>query len=479
MENDNQQNRKSITGKRIVSTLTFSCLFLAVSGCNSNLIDNKHSQTTTNNPAKTNNKPIPDKTTNNSPLILNNLKNNTSKTTSRGDSKDKHTLIDDSASTLEGVAQVVNANNQFAISLYQRLHMLSNKSDNNVFFSPYSLSTAMSMLYAAAQGETKQQIQQTFYYPALNTLNPNIAALHNQFNSPKSDYKLSTVNDLWIQKGLNPNQNYVETVERYYGGKVTELDFKNDPDPSRQTINKTIATYTNKMVPELLPNGSIERDTTTVLTNAVYFKGDWQMPFSLNQTSDKPFYPFEGQPTNVKMMYKKVSLDYTEDKDVQVVKLPYKGNELSMLVILPKSKDKVTMQKLVKNLSTTQISQWTNELKKKEVMLDLPKFKLEESYQMKTLLADMGMPAAFDDRADFSLFNEELPLKVDSIFHKAVVEIDETGTEAAAATGMVISPLSASYNVNSVEFIANHPFIFIIKDNKMNVILFLGQMNKP
>lgn len=424
---------------------------LAMSGCNSSLVDKQPTQVVDN-------KPIASKTENASPPKTEN----------------KYIAADDSASTADGISQVVSANNQFAIELYQQINKQPNQLDKNVFFSPYSLSTAMAMLYTAAEGETKQQIQKTFHYPTSAILNPNSAALYNQFNKPNTNHELSTVNDLWMRQGLSPNQTYLDTVKRYYGGQVTNLDFKNSPEPSRQTINKTIAKHTKQMIPELLPSGSIDRSTATVLTNAVYFKGDWKKPLSVRNWV-QPFYNLDGTTTDINMMYETDTFGYVEDEQVQVLQLPYKGDELSMLVVLPKSKDAVAMQNLVKNLNTTQVSRWTETLEKKEISLYLPKFKLEENYQMESLLTKMGMPIAFDSRADFSLFNERLPLVVDSVIHKAVVEVDEKGTVAAAATAIVIDVTSASYNA---EFEANHPFIFMIKDNKTDAILFLGQVNK-
>lgn len=387
--------------------------------------------------------------------------------------KDKFIAADDSTSTAEGISQVVDANNQFAIELYQRLSKNPKQSDDNVFFSPYSLSTAMAMLYNAAKGETKSQIQKTFHYPPSATLNPNSAALYNQFNKPNSNYELSTVNDLWMRQDLSPNQTYLDTVRRYFGGQVTNLDFKNSAEPSRQTINKTIAKHTKQMIPELLVKGSIEADTAAVLTNAVYFKSEWATPLSL-RGGTQPFYNADGTTTDMNFMYSIKHFDYMEDEQVQVVALPYKGNDLSMLIILPKSEEAATMQKLIANLSSAQISKWTEQLENKEIFLVMPKFKLEESYKMESLLTEMGMPIAFDSRADFSLFNEKLPLTVDSIIHKAVVEVDEKGTVAAAATSVVPVVVSASYNV---ELIADHPFMFMIKDNKTDAILFLGLVN--
>lgn len=424
---------------------------LAIAGCNNSLVDNQLIKAAAE-------KPVVSKTENPS----------TPKT-------DKNYIAaDDSASTPEGIKQVVNANNQFAIDLYQQINKQPAQSDKNIFFSPYSLSTAMAMLYAAAEGETKQQIQKTFHYPTPAILNPNSAALYNQFNKPNSNYDLSTVNDLWIHQGLSPNQTYLDTVQRYYGGKVTTLDFKNSPEPSRQTINKTIAKHTKQMIPELLAKDSIKADTAAVLTNAVYFKSEWAQPLGL-RGSTQPFYNLNGTTTDTNFMYSIESFDYMEDERVQVVELPYKGDELSMLVVLPKSKEAAAMQKLIANLSTAQINKWTERLESKEIFLNMPKFKLEQIYKMESILTEMGMPIAFSNKADFSLFNDKLPLAVDSVIHKAVVEVDEKGTVAAAATSIVITPISASYNA---EFTADHPFMFMIKDNKTDAILFLGQVNK-
>ncbi|HCR87453.1 MULTISPECIES: serpin family protein [Psychrobacter] len=379
-------------------------------------------------------------------------------------------------STPEGIAEVVTANNQFAIDMYQQINGQTEQADKNVFFSPYSLSTAMAMLYAAAEGETKAQIQKTFHYPAPAILNPNSAALYNQFNKPNPDYKLATVNDLWMQQGLTLNKSYADTVQHYYSGQVTALDFEGSPDPARQTINKKIAEKTKQMIPELLPKGSIKSDTAVVLTNAVYFKGDWTMPFTAERTSAQPFYNAIGRASTVQMMQQQSYFSYYEDKHIQVVQLPYKGDDLSMLVVLPKFNHKLAMQQLAKSLNATKIKQWRSGLVRQEVDLQLPKFKLDARYQMKTLLADMGMPKAFNNGAEFNLYADGPPIKLDEVYHQAVVTVDEKGTEAAAAAGAVGMYVGMSY---PVEFKADHPFMFMIKDNKTGAILFLGQVNKP
>ena len=445
-----------MTNKHIARSLALSGLLLVITGCNNSLVNTKAAQPVINIPA------LPDKTT--------------GQADSKADSKDDHTAADDSASTSEGISAVVNANNQFAVTMYQQLNGQSKQVDANVFFSPYSLTSAIAMLYAAAEGNTKAQIQKTFYYPSLPILNPNSAALYNQFNKPSPNYKLNTINDLWLQQGRTPNQAYIDTVKRYYGGQVNTLDFKNNTETSRQMINEKIAKHTNQMIPELLSKESTQPSTSAILTNAVYFKADWSSRFWVS--GDMPFHYFNGTSSDVDMMFQNTEFRYSEDEQVQVVELPYKGIELSMLVVLPKSKEPLAMQTLIKNLSTTQITDWTKRLKQQDILLNLPKFKIDEGYPMKAVLTDMGMPSAFGNQAKFNVFADSSPIAIDDIHHQAVIDVNEIGTEAAAATGVVAVDISGSMHP-PVAFKADHPFMFMIKDNKTDAILFLGQVNKP
>ncbi|MDA5133399.1 MULTISPECIES: serpin family protein [unclassified Psychrobacter] len=453
---NNKNPIKIMTNKHIARSLALSGLLLVITGCNNSLVNTKAAQPVINIPA------LPDKTT--------------GQADSKADSKDDHTAADDSASTSEGISAVVNANNQFAVTMYQQLNGQSKQVDANVFFSPYSLTSAIAMLYAAAEGNTKAQIQKTFYYPSLPILNPNSAALYNQFNKPSPNYKLNTINDLWLQQGRTPNQAYIDTVKRYYGGQVNTLDFKNNTETSRQMINEKIAKHTNQMIPELLSKESTQPSTSAILTNAVYFKADWSSRFWVS--GDMPFHYFNGTSSDVDMMFQNTEFRYSEDEQVQVVELPYKGIELSMLVVLPKSKEPLAMQTLIKNLSTTQITDWTKRLKQQDILLNLPKFKIDEGYPMKAVLTDMGMPSAFGNQAKFNVFADSSPIAIDDIHHQAVIDVNEIGTEAAAATGVVAVDISGSMHP-PVAFKADHPFMFMIKDNKTDAILFLGQVNKP
>lgn len=390
MKNDPLRYLKYAAYNRVISVLAVTTLVLMATGCDNTIRNNRASVVTDTIP-------------HNQPTINH-----------QAPPIEAKALI----SIPEGIAEVVTANNQFAIDMYQQINGKSEQVDENVFFSPYSLSTAMAMLYAAAEGETKAQIQKTFHYPAPAILNPNSTVLYNQFNKPNPDYKLATVNDLWMQQGLTPTKSYIDTVQCYYSGQVTALDFEGSPDPARQTINKKIADKTKQLIPELLPKGSIKSDTAVVLTNAIYFNGDWTMPFTAERTSAQPFYNAIGIASTVQMMQQQSYFDYYEDKHIQVVQLPYKGDDLSMLVVLPKFNHKLAMQKLAKILSVTKIKQWSSGLVRQEVNLHLPKFKLDARYQMKTLLADMGMPKAFDNGAEFNLYANGPPIKLDEVFHQ-------------------------------------------------------------
>jgi len=463
MKNNQYCYPKKLYGNRVMGALAFSSLLFVVTGCDSTMKGTKPTDSVVNTASNPEKSSLPDKAKSNADA--------------QADSPVYFIAADASASTPDGIEKVTTANNQFAIAMYRQINGHTGQADDNVFFSPYSLSTAMAMLYAAAEGETKAQIQKTFYYPSMDILNPNSAALYNQFNKPNPDYKLATVNDLWMEQGLTPTKSYVDTVQRYYGGQVTNLDFESNPNPSRLIINKKIAQHTNQLIPELLPKGSIKPITVAVLTNAIYFKGDWKVPFEVQSTTEQPFYNHIGTSPNIKMMQLQEHFGYSEDKQVQVVQLPYKGDDLSMLVVLPKSKDKAAMQQLVQDLSADTIKQWSKDLVTQEVNVHLPKFKLEASYQMKNLLTDMGMPRAFEKGAGFNLFDNSPPIKIDDVYHKAVVIVDEKGTEAAAATGIVANATAAS--APPPVFKADHPFIFMIKDNKTDAILFLGQVNKP
>ncbi len=371
---------------------------------------------------------------------------------------------DDTSSTPEGIRQVVEANNQFSFDLYNEM-----PADENVFYSPYSISSALAMTYEGAQGQTSDEIQQVFYFPQDHILRPNFAAIYNRINSPDSEYELRTGNALWIQKDYQLLDEYLSRVENYYGGKAAELDFE-ETEKSRQTINTFIEEQTNDKIKNLIPKGSLDRTTRLVLTNAIYFKGTWQYEFEKDKTHEADFYITPDNTVKVDMMHMSPdeAFNYADLEQLQVLELPYKGDSVSMIILLPKENQLVDISKL---------DQYKAEMK--ETKLDdiyLPKFEVETKYYLKQTLSSLGMPTAFSPAADFSGITGEKDLFIDQVIHQAYVMVDEEGTEAAAATAVDMK-LTAMQPTNV--FRADHPFTFVIQEKETGNILFLGHVVDP
>lgn len=392
------------------------------------------------------------------------------------------TPADDSKSTAEGIDRFATANNDFAIRMYQQLSQ--GDSVDNIVFSPYSISSAMTLGYVGASGRTYDEIQQVFKYTEVDEMLPNAAALYNQLNRPNASYMLTSVNELWVQNGFSPSLNYLDKVSRYLAAKVTPVDFINDSASARQTINSAISQQTNKLIPQLLSADAINQDTRSILTNVLYFKGTWANEFYDGSTKTAPFYTFASansdvSSSSIEMMHQNDIFNYSEDEQVQVLEMDYQGEALAMMVVLPKKSDKATMQQLVASITNDKIAAWQAQLDYKDIDLYLPKFKLNLQYEMKDMLSLMGMPSAFSNEANFSKFSQT-PLIFNNVIHQTVIEVDEVGTEAASATAEVIADASEEEEpVVPISFKADHPFMFFIYDKRSGAILFMGQMVQP
>ena len=380
---------------------------------------------------------------------------------------------DDTGSTQQGIQEVVNAHNQFAFDLYSELNKAE---EGNIFYSPYSISTAIAMTYEGARGQTAEEIKSVFHFSEFNILRPNSAAIYNEINNGNKAYELKTGNALWAQYDYPFLDEYMNKVEQYYGGKVANVDFVKETEKSRQIINSFIEEQTNNKIKDLIPSGILNSMTRLVLTNAIYFKGTWEWEFDKRDTRDQDF---KITPTNIvktPMMYmkpKKAMFNYADLENMQILELPYKGEDLSMLILLP-----------TENLESIELSsEKLNEYKSKmqETKLDaiyLPKFEFDTKYFMKEILSAMGMSTAFKDdgSADFSGMTEEEQLFISQVIHQAYVKVDEKGTEAAAATAAIgVGATSAPRNV----FRADHPFIFIIQERDTGNVLFMGRVVDP
>ena len=331
------------------------------------------------------------------------------------------------------------------------------------------------MTYEGARGQTAEEMQSVLHFPAdPEVRRPAFARIYNQINKRGKKYKLSTANALWAQKDYSFLDEYFNTVEKYYGGKVTNLDFVGDTENSRITINKWVEEQTNNKIKDLIPEGVIDAATRLVLTNAIYFKGTWFKQFDKKNTVERDFKISPTNSVKVQMMHlddKKAKFNYTETKDLKILELPYSGGDLSMLILLPKD----SIEQLESELTIENLNNWTARLKEEEVSIYLPRFKFETKYFMAQDLAEMGMPTAFSGGADFSGMTGRRDLYISNVIHQAFVEVNEEGTEAAAATAVVMKEVAMMKKL----FNADHPFIFIIREKETGNILFLGRVSDP
>lgn len=383
--------------------------------------------------------------------------------------------LDDSGATQAGIESVVSGNNQFALNLYAQLA----KSPGNVFFSPFSISTAMAMVQEGARGQTATEIQNVFHYPSdSNVLHSSFAAVQNDLNTSDAKYKLGIANALWVQKDYPLLPGYTTNVEKFFGGKATNVDFKNDTEQSRKQINDWVGGKTNNKINDLFPAGSLDYDARLVLTNAIYFKGKWISQFNKDNTQKTDFYEGVGKTVSVQMMQQtgeKAEFKYAQDNDLQILAMPYQGDKLSMVVLLPKDND---LENLQKEMKVENLKVWERKLIQQRVDVYLPKFTFNSKYSLAKNLAQLGMTAAFSDSADFSGINGTGGLKIDKVIHQAFVDVNEEGTEAAAATGISVGVTSVMMPTHPI-FRADHPFIFLIQDVKNGNILFMGRVMDP
>ena len=382
-------------------------------------------------------------------------------------------IADDVGSTQLGIKDVVNANNKFAFDLYSQL----DKSENgNLFYSPYSISAALAMTYEGAEGKTAEEMKSVFHFPESNILRPNFAAIYNDINKGVEDYELKTGNALWVQQDFPFLADYKNRVEKYFGGKAANLDFVKETEKSRQTINSFIGEQTNNKIKDLIPTGFLNAMTRLVLTNAIYFKGTWQWEFDTSDTRDSEF---KITPTNIvktpmmNMDPDKVSFNYADTGDLQILELPYKGDEISMLVLLPSE----NLDAIENTLTAEKLNEYKSKMKETKLdSISLPKFEFDTKYFMNDVLSALGMPTAFSESADFSGMTGKKDLFISFVIHQAYVKVDEKGTEAAAATAVGME-LTAVMPRNV--FRADHPFIFLIQDEGTGNILFFGRMVDP
>lgn len=368
---------------------------------------------------------------------------------------------------------VIEANEMFALDLYSKYK----SKEGNVFFSPYSLSSTLAVIYEGVKGETAKEIQAILHLPDdIQKVRSDFLNINNELNKTDKKYKLTLANALWTQKEYPLVDKFLTTVNTYYDGKVTSLDFKTNTENSRVTINEWVENKTNNKIKELIPTGILSPATRLVITNAIYFKADWAKQFNAENTKDGQFKLSSGSSVNAKMMNQTNYFNYGETSDLQILEMNYLGNDFSMLILLPSGNN---LSKLENIFSEAKLNEWKKSMQNREVIVTLPKFKFETKYFMAKDLKDMGMSTAFKyPEADFTGMSPTGELCIDEIIHQTFIEVTEYGTEAAAASaGIMVA--SAPTTEEPKRFIADHPFIFIIQQKNSGNILFIGRVTDP
>jgi serpin B len=373
-------------------------------------------------------------------------------------------------------AAVVEGNNAFAIDLYAQLR----KQNGNLFFSPESISTAFAMAYAGARGTTATQMAATLHFTLPpDKLHPAMGALLAGLNGPNAGYKLHVADSLWAEKDFAFLDDFLKLTSSDYGAGFNRVDFKQSPEAVRATINQWVEEKTEDKIKDLLPAGSVTPTTRLVLTNAIYFKGDWQSQFDKAQTKDEDFHLSATQTVKAPLMHLTNKLGYFNSGTFQAVDIPYKSGELSMIVLLPNEAG--GLPALEQSLTSANAKQWLSELRSgARIVLTLPKFKMTQQFQLGGTLSAMGMAEAFErNAADFSGMTGKRDLSISAAIHKAYIDVNEEGTEAAAATGIVMRSMVMARPQPPIVFRADHPFLFLIRDNRYGAILFMGRIIDP
>ena len=376
------------------------------------------------------------------------------------------------------VGVVAQSENKFALDLYEILRNEGNLVTENLFYSPASLLIALAMTCLGARGKTAEELASVLHLIPDSSSRPNMKKFLSNLNSSSdNNTKLLTANKLFIEKGLEILKSYRAGIQEFYDSEIASVDYKERTEEVREEINKWVEQKTNDKIKGLIPPGMLSSDTRLVLVNAIYFKGLWLQPFLKEETFPGTFFVAANQKVQVQMMRQEAHFKFFESKELgcQILELPYIGSKMSMVVFLPVETDgldslegKITYDNFEKSLSTLDSS------RPEEVEVFLPKFKLTQQFSLNDVLSKMGASEMFlAGKADFSGITAD-SLYVSQVVHKAFIEVNEEGTEAAAATGIGVKALSLMPMFN-----ADHPFLFFIRHSDTGAILFMGRLLKP
>jgi serpin B len=375
-------------------------------------------------------------------------------------------------------AEVTKGNNAFALDLYGHLR----EQKGNLFFSPESISTVFAMADAGARGPTAAEMARVFHFTLPpDRLHPAMGALLADMNAPHPGYELRVADALWAQQDARFLPNYLQLMQSDYGADFHRVDFKTQPEAVRGTINRWVEQQTNNRIQNLIGPGVLTPMTRLVLTNAIYFKGTWRNPFEKGATQDGEFHLSAAQTATAPLMHRTGAYRYYDGGAFQELELPYEGDDLAMVVLLPKQTD--GLPALEQRFTAAAAQQWIDELAPAhKVILTLPRFTMTQQFELSGTLSAMGMPQAFTPAADFSGMTGKPELSISAAIHKAFIDVNEEGTEAAAATSTVMvatAMLRPAQEPPPIVFRADHPFLFMIRDTKTGGILFMGRVEDP
>jgi serpin B len=380
----------------------------------------------------------------------------------------------------DGKAIVAGAN-RFGLELYAELR----GAGGDLAISPASISTAFGLAYAGARGSTATELAGVLHYPPVGDLHAAFGGLLKTMDLRRNGRTLNVNNALWLQEGLKLKPDYLSLVERHYGAGLQWVDYRRDCEAARQRINRWVEAKTNNRIRGLLQAPNLTPDTRSILVNTVYFKADWAVPFDPRASKDGDFTLASGTKAKARLMHRKLDIPYAEAGGVKAVALPYRGSETEMVLLLPDRADGLAA--LEKGLTPATLDSWVAKLRegRQKVLVTLPRFKVEKRFELAEPLDHLGMQIAFSDYSDFSGMKfvdaasrdrEDWNFKLNEVVHQVFVEVEEKGTEAAAATAIVMAIVTgARIEQEPKLFTADHPFLFLIRDRRTGLILFIGR----
>lgn len=377
--------------------------------------------------------------------------------------------------------QLSSANSLFALEMFRTLN--ESNPTGNIFFSPFSISSALAMVFLGTKGSTAAQLSKTFHFDSVEDIHSRFQSLNAEVSKRGASHTLKLANRLYGEKTYNFLPEFLTSTQKMYGADLAPVDFQHASEDARKEINQWVKGQTEGKIPELLAVGVVDSMTKLVLVNAIYFKGMWEEKFMKQDTTDAPFRLNKKNTKSVKMMYqkKKFFFGYISDLKCKVLEMPYQGGELSMLILLPEDiEDESTgLKKIEEQITLEKLREWTKRenLENIDVHVKLPRFKIEESYILNSNLGRLGLQDLFNSsKADLSGMSGSRDLFISKIVHKAFVEVNEEGTEAAAATAGIATFCML---LPEEEFTADHPFVFFIRHNPTANVLFLGRVCSP